>query len=167
MKQLWTDRNARERRLLAVAGGLLALLLLWQFVLKPVADYRANARLAYERAQARLVTMQRSAGEAMALMAERRGGQAKAAEDVRGAAMASARAKGVTVTRLQPMEDGGVTLWIDGADTRILYDWVVMLERDHGITVIKASLSANDGAATVRAQLQLAGRLHQKDASGA
>ena len=89
MKQLWLDRNARERRLLAVAGGLLALLLLWQFVLKPVADYRANARLAYERAQERLVAMQRSAGEAMALMAERRGGQAKAAEDVRGAAMAS------------------------------------------------------------------------------
>jgi type II secretory pathway component PulM len=48
-------------------------------------------------------------------------------------------------------------------DTRILYDWVVMLQRDHGITVTKASLSANDGAATVRVQLQLAGKV----ASGA
>jgi len=158
MKQLWMERNERERLLLAIAGGLMALLVLWQLVLKPVAAYRADAQAGYERAQERLEEMQRAAAQAAALMARSRDGEASPTGDVRGIAMAAARAKGLTVTRLQPNDDGGLTLWIDGVDTRVLYDWVVMLQKDHGIVVQKASVSANDGAATVRAQLQLAGK---------
>lgn len=159
MKQYWMERTERERLLLGIAFGLVALLLVWQFVYRPVADYHADAARSYEQAQERLEDMRRSAAEAAALMADGQGGEAAApGGDLRTLAMTTARAKGLSVARLQPTGDDGLTLWIDGADTRLLYDWVVTLQREHAIVVEKASVSANDGAATVRAQLQLAGK---------
>lgn len=159
MMNWWMERTERERWLLAGVGGLLALLMLWQFFYRPVVDYHRDAEQSYAAAQDRLEDMQQAASQVAALQG-RSSGEARDAggQSTRSLVMASAQAAGLAVTRLQPGEDDSLTVWIDDADARLVYDWLVALQEKFGVSVQKASLSANDGAATIRAQLQLAGR---------
>lgn len=159
MMTWWMERVEREKWLLGGAGGLLALLMLWQFFYQPIVDYHHDAERSYAGAQGRLEDMQIAAAQVAALQGQSTGsGERDASQSTRSLAMASARAKGLAVTRLQPGEDGSLTLWIDDADAKLVYDWIVTMQEDYGVSVQKASLSTNDGTATIRAQLQLAGR---------
>ncbi|MDX1581644.1 MAG: type II secretion system protein GspM, partial [Alphaproteobacteria bacterium] len=77
------------------------------------------------------------------------------AQPVRTVAVSTARAAGVTLTRLEPLDDGSLTVWLEDVEAPALYGWLLRLYREHGIAVTKASLSRNSDTPTTRAQIQL------------
>lgn len=158
MKALWSERSPREQVLLAGAGAVIALVVLIQFVALPLLDYRDAAARSYETAASLLDEVRMDAAEVIALRQRGVAGPAPAAAaSVRAVVGRSARARGLGITRTSPGAAGELTVWLDEADSKLLHGWLVALQREHGITVSKAALSANMDAPTVRAQLRLKG----------
>ena len=67
LRQWWRALPARERRLLALAAGVVLLAVLWWLALQPALQTLRTAPAALEAAEAQLRTMQRLAAEATEL----------------------------------------------------------------------------------------------------
>ena len=52
MKEWWSDRQPRERTLIAGVGALMLMFAVFQFLILPLAAYRASARAEHEAALA-------------------------------------------------------------------------------------------------------------------
>lgn len=160
MKRFWLERTERERIMLIAMGAALAVFALYQVVYAPLASYNEQAARSYAAARALYAEIEAGAREAAALRAsaEASGRQSpRQTGSVRAAVSATAQEAGLMITRMQPIEDRALNLWIDEADVTTLYRWIITLREDYGITVDKASIRTNEAAGTVRAQLLLAG----------
>ncbi len=155
--QWWTERSPREKLLLGVAGGLGVLIILYQFLFVPLTAYRADAVRDYQRSDALLTEMRAGAAEASALktVAERR--IRRSDQPLRVTVTASAHQAGVTITRIEPARDGGLSVWIEEVGAQPLHRWIKDLHADHGIAVSKASIHRHEDRPLVRAQIQFAG----------
>lgn len=160
MKRFWLERTERERIMLMIMGAALGLFALYQLVYAPLAAYNeraernyAAARVLYDEieAGAREAAMLRASAAASGRDAPRQTGS------VRAAVSATAQEAGLQITRMQPIEERALNLWIDEAEVTALYRWIITLREDYGITVDKASIRTNEGTGTVRAQLLLGG----------
>ena len=152
MNQWWSDRQPRERTLLGGVGVLVLLFVVFQFLLMPLADYRASARDQHEAALAMLQEVEAGARTIHAL-------QAAAGERPEGAARTvvatTATELGLAITRLQPLESNELDVWLDDVASPLLYAWVGRLQ-ERGIPVTRAVIQKNDDA-TVSAQITFAG----------
>ncbi len=154
--QWWQDRTGRERLLIAGAGGLCAILALYQFVYVPVLAYRDSAYRSYLQAEALMQDVAAGAAQANALkqVTARR---SASDEPLRVTVTTSAHRAGVSITRLEPDANGGLSVWVEEADARVIQGWIADLQGDHGITVEKATIRRHDGKPMVRAQILFAG----------
>lgn len=148
MNAWWEERTPRERILLLAlltAGIVLAAV---QLVWLPLD--RAQERAVRARDAARLILADVQAA------ASRAGQQAKtnvpATDDPRGTVIRTAREANLTLTRLEPGQDG-LSVWMDEVKADELHRWLGRLQADHGLEVRRASVRANDDNATVRAQI--------------
>lgn len=152
MNQWWSDRQPRERALLSGVGALVSLFVVFQFLLVPLAGYRASARDQHEAALAMLQEVEAGARTIQAL-------QAAAGERPEGAARTvvatTATELGLAITRLQPLESNELDVWLDDVASPLLYAWVGRLQ-ERGIPVTRAVIQKNDGA-SVSAQITFAG----------
>lgn len=154
MKKLWLERSERERTMLLAALTLAGLVGFYQFIHIPLSDYKAAAEWRYTMAQSLYREVRAGAADARAV---KEAGRAQPKQDItiRSAVSATARDAGLQITRMQPMEDEGLNLWIDEADAKLLHRWLLGLQENYGISVGKASIRGNEGKGTVRAQLML------------
>lgn len=152
MNGFWQERTSRERALLMVAGGLCLLVALYQFGWMPLADYRARAAARLAAADRLYVDV---AQGARLVAAARQDDQKADARPLRLLASANARDMGLAITRLQPSGEEELSIWFDHVDSRLLWRWLVALQRDHGVSVIKATIQRDDDQPTVRAQFLL------------
>lgn len=147
----WRAKTRSEQFVVAGLGAAMVLVALWLLVLKPVSAYRAGAERSYVSAAVLLNEIQAGAAEAEELRRTVDQSEMRPNEPLRVAAGESARALGLSVARVQPSQNGGLTLWLEDADPKLLYRWLVRLEQDYGAPVDKITIDRNPGETTVRA----------------
>lgn len=148
--KIWTDREPREKVLIGTALGLLALVIGLQFVVKPLMAFPDTQQVKLDQAQRDLVQMQKGR---IALS-----GPAPVDKQMINANQAqtmittSAQKNGLTIARRQPNGDSGLTVWIENAESKLLYNWLDDITGNYNIDLLGANVNRNDGG-TVRAQL--------------
>lgn len=140
LRPWWLDRSPREQSMLLGLAGLLALLLLWLAVLRPLADARRAA-------ETRLQVATASLGEARRLATAIHGAEARAAAS---ASMPLPRlieqrlaAAGITAGTVEAQSDGSIRLAIAAVRAPVLIAWLTALEQRDGLVVERAAIAAN------------------------
>jgi type II secretory pathway component PulM len=152
LKDWLAGLSASERLLIGVAAALTLALAAATLVLAPLRAAHADAGLAYEDSARLLAEVRTGAARAASAGGAVRG--EVSAEDVRAAATSLARARGLAIARMSPLERG-LSVRLDRADPSALYAWLAELDARHGITVRRASLRRAGDGATVEADLVL------------
>ena len=145
-------RTVREQILLAGLAALLALTVIWFGILGPVISWRSDALRDFSRAAAGYETLlvQVEAYRALAEQVETPEDQ----EPLRTLADRTARERGLAISRVQPLEDGRLGVWMEQADADALMAWLEGLAREQGVMVERISLD-READERVRAQLTL------------
>lgn len=148
--KFWTEREPREKVLIAVALGLLTLVLGLQLVVKPLMAFPQNQQLKLDQAERDLQEMKKGqialSGPAPVDKQEINANQAQTM------ITNSAQQNGLTIARRQPNGETGLTVWIENAESKLLYNWLSDITGNYNIELLGANLNRNDGG-TVRAQL--------------
>jgi general secretion pathway protein M len=153
IKVLWLARSVRERWLLGVMLALVALVLVWLVVLRPLSDMLSAARQRHGEAVAALAEA-RSQAAAIALLERERPAPSAGPIDVAVAAAASAA--GFQLSGIQPQGPGRVSLAIGAAKPQALFGWIAGLEAQ-GYIVQSLSVTSNADR-TLSAQIALRAR---------
>jgi general secretion pathway protein M len=133
----WNDRSGRERLLLGLMLLLLAGLLLWLAVLRPLAAARADADAEARAAQARLA----SARALVAAIRARPPATSAPVLDVVSRRLAEA---GLQPARLEGQGQGQAVLDIAAINGRLLLGWAAALEQRDGLVIDELVASRND-----------------------
>lgn len=150
----WTERTAREQALLALAGLLIAVTLIWFAALKPALDHRADARAEFTAAAEAYRAMDAGLREyrARAAALDAAPGDARPLRTVAGV---YARERDLAITRVLPDETGRLNVWLDNVTDQALFDWLADLEREEAVVARRVTLD-REGDGVVRAQVLLA-----------
>ena len=134
LRQWWRTLPARERRLVALAAGVVLLALLWWLALQPALQTLRTAPAAIEAAEAQLRTMQRLAAEA----AELRSTPPVNGEQAAAALRAATERLGEQA-KLSLQGDRAV-LTLNGISTSQLRDWLAEARSGARARPVEASL---------------------------
>lgn len=124
----WDGRSAREQRMMAIMGLLIAAVLIWLLAVRPAFAWREAA--AERRIEATASLTRIEAG-----LAGRAPKTAKAAmplAEVEQAARSAAEAAGLTVT-LSVDEAGGIGFDAPGVTSAALFGWLAALKTEYGV----------------------------------
>jgi type II secretory pathway component PulM len=152
IKAAWTERTVREQAMLAGLGALLVGVIVWYGVLSPALSWRSDARADHEAAVARYETM--LAGVARYRAEVETAAQPRAGAALRTVVGTSAAERQLAISRVQPLDDGRLGVWMEGVSDDALLAWLVALSRDEGVRVDQISLD-REGDRLVRAQMVL------------
>ena len=154
MIALWKKSSAREKALVAVAGALLGIFILWQFAYKPLANWPKAQERALQQAELDLKIMQKgqSVLRAQSMSTQDQEITVLAPADFQTTINNIAKDKGLTISRRQPGGDRELTLWLENTKTTAFYAWVDDLTKGYNISLLRAQLNRNDDA-SVRAQV--------------
>ncbi|HEY2394410.1 MAG TPA: type II secretion system protein M [Rudaea sp.] len=154
----WQGLSARDRHVLAVGIGIVALLLGWAFVWFPLTRAREQLQARVERQRSDLAWMRQTSGELVTLHAsgargqvDRQGKSLFALADVtaRGAGLATA------LKRVEPTGPKSVRVSFEGANFDALIGWVDGLGRDYGVQPTDLSADRVEGIGLVNARVVL------------
>ncbi len=148
----WAERSVREQSLLGVMALLLVGVVVWYLILTPAWAWRDQARASHERAVTSFETMVAGVERYQAEAAAAARPQAGAA--LRTVVGASAAERGLAISRVQPLEDGRLGVWMEGVSDDALMAWLIALAREEGVRVDQISID-REGDRQVRAQLVL------------
>ena len=151
----WNTLSAREQILIGTAGAVIALMAMIFLVITPLQSARERAVDRLEAAQALYTEMTQGAAEADRLRQNARPTRAGQPRELRTVLIETARASDVTITRLEPLDNGGQAIWLDEVNSQALHAWLAELYLDHGLAVNKVSLRP-DAQGRIRAQLDFA-----------
>jgi type II secretory pathway component PulM len=158
MTEYWNTLTDRERLLMMVMAVLAVLVLGYFALVRPLAGYVASSERTLAAAQA---TYERVAADAAEVTAARQqgSGEGTRASDVplRVAVSRAAREAGVSISRIQPGADGGLTVWVEGVPSPQMYRWVQQLIEAHGIAPAKVIAQKSTTEGRLRVQLQFEG----------
>lgn len=135
MQEYWQSLTMRERGLIWAGGIMLALTVGYFLIARPLLQYRDDSQRAYLSAQATFETVQRHAAELKSVTRASQSvrSQAQQATSLRVAVSNAARQAGVAISRLQPSEDGTLTIWAEGVQSAQMYQWLQVLAQERGI----------------------------------
>jgi general secretion pathway protein M len=150
---LWDNRSPRERRVIAVAGALLVLLLAIALVWLPLERLRTRLANELPRLRASIAALQRDADEVKRLRSMPAIASGKAAPL---SALAASGARELPGAQITILDDKHVR--VSGADVgyAALLDWIAAVQAAHGLRVELAHVEALPAAGRVRAELTLA-----------
>lgn len=132
----WQEREPREQVLLAVMGGLVALLVFWQFILNPVFSAQEEARADLLRAERDYTSVART------LPTLSSGGRAAVTQPFSQAVfIEAARNRGIKPSRVQPDGNESLTVWIETQDTTALYGLLNDIIVKNGAVLTRAAIS--------------------------
>lgn len=137
----WEGRTVRERRLLAVMAVLVAAVLVWLLVVRPVQAWQAGA--ADRRFAAEQTLAEVRAG--LRIVAPVQASAPVSTEGLEPLIRRTADAAGLTVvTTMSP--DGGLGIQMSQAPGRQTFAWLAALEADHGVKVCSLGVMENADA---------------------
>jgi general secretion pathway protein M len=151
----WFERSPRERVLIGVMLGLIAMLILWLGLIRPIdrAVGRASARHEAAVRDATIVT-----AKVAALKSARSDPVVPVGSDLLALVRVSAESAGFTLARIDAGEGARVTLSIASAKSPALFAWLSGLDRA-GMFVERAVIRPNsDTTLSFEATLRARGR---------
>ena len=137
----WGGRSAREQRMLAVMGLLIAAVLIWLLAVRPAFAWRAAAAERRVEATGELARIER--GLAARLSVET--GTAMPLIEVEQAARSAAEAAGLNLA-LSVDEAGGIGFDAAGVTSAALFGWLGSLKADYGVEVRHLTVIENADA---------------------
>lgn len=147
----WDGRSAREQRMLAVMGLLIAAVLIWLLVIRPAFAWREAA--AERRVEATASLTRIEAG--LAARTPNKAGAPMPLAEVEQAARGAAETTGLNVT-LSADEAGGIGFDTTGVTTAALFGWLSTLKTEYGVKTVGVTVVENADA-TLDASGVLAG----------
>ncbi|HSX60280.1 MAG TPA: type II secretion system protein M [Tahibacter sp.] len=158
MREWWNARDARERRVLSIGGGVTAVLLFWALVWYPLQRSRAELRVRVETQRSDLAQMRSDS----ARVAQLRGLGARAKVERQGKsllALADATARGAQLAnelrRVEPVGPKSVRVSLEGASFDAVADWLEGLSRDFGVVAADFSADRAEGNGRVNVRVTL------------
>ncbi len=143
LHQAWDGRTRRERQMLAVMALLVAAVVIWLGIVRPLAAWRDEAAGDRARAGAHLVEVR----TALTRLAPKAGGEARAA-DARGlepVLLQTAEAAGLQLTTgMDP--SGRIGFRAANAPAAAVFGWLGALETTHGLQPVSLSVVENADA---------------------
>jgi general secretion pathway protein M len=137
----WEARSAREKRLLLALAALLALVVLWLLIIRPLNDARANAE---QRLDAAVAELGKARADAAALrqLGARPAGAQPVPRPLDGFLMQAGAEAGFT--NLNVIADGAAraTISVASARPQAFFGWLSQLER-RGVVVESMSARVN------------------------
>lgn len=152
LKAAWAERTPREQMLVAGVGALLVGVVAWYAILSPALSWRAEARASHAIAVGHYETMVSGVAryrEQLAAADQTQGDTA-----LRTIVGTTASARQLAISRVQPLEDGRLGVWMDGVSDQALMTWLLALLREEGIRVDQISID-REGDQRVRTQMVL------------
>jgi general secretion pathway protein M len=157
MKDWLLGLDPRERLLLAVAAGVLVLLMLVLLVWVPI--HSAYSTLQSDVAEQRDTVLWMQSSAAKLTQLQRSGGavQGLGGRSLLAVTDSTARASGLgpALRRVEPEGTDSVKVWLEGASFDVLVKWLGTLSATHGIDAETATLERGDAAGRVNARLSL------------
>ncbi len=149
----YLGREPNEQKIIGALALVIALVVLWLAVWKPISDWRTVAHNRYQNAQAQLDWMRANEARARSLAGSgnARGGQRSLLPVI----TRSAQAQGIQVNRVQPESNGVVSVAIQGQPFNDLLAWLNALQENNGVTVLRVALDAEGRPGIVNAQIRL------------
>ncbi len=153
LKALWLARTPRERWLLGVMLAMVALVLAWLLILRPLGDMLSAAKQRHGEAVANLGEAR---SQAAAIGGLERNRPAPLAGPLDTAIAAAASEAGFQLSGIQPEGPGRVSIAIGAARPPALFGWVGRLEAQ-GFVVERLTATSNPDR-TLSAQIVLRSR---------
>lgn len=151
----WQARAPRERAILSVAGGAVALLLVYLIVVEPLQQRREMLERGVASQRELLSWMHRvvvpARGELRTGRTARGGGSLFSVVD----RSAKATPLAGSLRRVQPEGDAAVRVWLEGAPFDEFVRWIAQLERDQGVSVSALAVERAEGAGLVGVRVTL------------
>jgi general secretion pathway protein M len=138
----WSGRSERERLLLGVMGALIALLMFWLLVIRPIDSARVAA---LQRLDSATEAAGRVAAVADGVRQARRLAPASLAAALPVAVGQAAEGAGFTLSRLDAQGPDRVVIGISTARSPALFGWLATLQRQ-GVIVERMTLRTNSDA---------------------
>lgn len=148
VKSWWRTRTLREQRLILAAGALLALVLLWLLILRPVGDALSRARERHGVAAQALA----EARAQVALIQELQRRQTPALGQPLDLTISQAATEaGFPVSRVTPEGPNVATFVSNSVRPQAFFAWVSQMEATRGLTVDRLTATTNtDQTVTVQ-----------------
>lgn len=142
----WDGRSAREQKMLAVMGLLIAAVLIWLLAVRPAFAWREAAAERRVEATAGLARIQNGLAARTPTKAEAPSSMSLA--DVEQAARSAAEAAGLTVTLSAGAAGaaGGLDFDASGAPSTALFGWLAALKADYGVETRAVTVVENADA---------------------
>ncbi len=156
IRQRFEELAPRERRLVYLAGGLVAVAAIYFIIVMPLQAYSSRAASRVEKKAADLAWMQQAAPQVMAAGAAGGGGGSGESLVVLVDRTAREAGLGAAVRDQSPNGDNGLRLRLEGAQFDVLMAWLVILQQQYGVTVDSANVDAATAPGLVNASLTLA-----------
>jgi general secretion pathway protein M len=155
IRQRFEELAPRERRLVYVAGGFVAVAAVYFIFVMPLQAYSSRAAGRVAQKTADLAWMQQAAPQVMAASAA---GGSGSGESLVVLVDRTAREAGLgaAVRDQSPNGDNGLRLRLEGAPFDVLVAWLANLQQQYGVTVDSANVDAATAPGLVNASLTLA-----------
>ncbi len=136
----WRTRSLREQRLLLVMFGLLAIVLAWLLIIRPLGDALSQARERHGRA---VLAVAEARAQAQAISGLKMPAAVDAAVPVETLISRSANEAGFPVTGIQRETPRAATMTIQSVRPQAFFGWVNQMENRNGLIVERLSATTN------------------------
>lgn len=158
MKQWWTERNAREQRILVAGASALLILVVFLFIWEPMVKERARLQASVVKLRTDVAWMQQAASQVKRLGGSGAGAR-QPVTSLLGVINSTAKPvlKGAVLKRVEEDRNAGVRVWIESVAFDDLAIWLGDLKRRYGIDAssVSAERIGKPGRVNVRLILQV------------
>ena len=147
-------REAYEQRVITLIVCVMAILLLWAYVWKPVADWRDEAQNRQNVAQQTLDWLNANR-QAVQASARTRNAQNQGARALIPIINRTAKAHDLALNSLTPDSNGVVGVMLRAQSFNEILAWIAQLEENNGVYVQRASFDEQGAPGYVNAQIRL------------
>lgn len=137
----WSDRTVRERRMVGVMLAILAAVVVWLGIVRPLMAWRAAAA---ERAAVASTTLT-DTRRALASLGRVQSARRLPAEGVEPLIRRTAEAAGLEVVTVMSAS-GQMGFELSSVDSARLFNWLAVLEREHGLVICSLGVTENADA---------------------
>ncbi len=150
MKNFLAKLNQRERLFVFAGGGIIAILVLFQFVVSPLIEWRSGQRRDLERMR----DLHRVVTAAAASSGNVSSGDIDRTTPLRTVITQTSQSSSVSLNLVNVREEGNVEVVASVSDGAGLFAWIALLESRYAVRVESADIARDANVAgTLRAQI--------------
>lgn len=157
LRQWYEQQSPRDQRVLLIGGAVLALGLFWAIAVKPVLRQLDTNRKAVAAQREVLAQVRLGVTQVLAARGQGGGGSLPAGMSLAQVVNQAATEQQLTLSRMQPDNDGKFQLWLDDAPFDEVLKWLGKLESSYGVSVDSINISRGEVPGRVKVRVALRG----------